>query len=123
MLQTDSVDGLPLAILTASQCLEGKTTTDGLVSKAWKTKSLVEQWLSKPFYDKADSKGTVIHPYNINIKRDVIVTSNVKVGSGLGACNVVCSFRVLNIYEKYYNKWFISKNAFKMWKKKQSCTN
>ena len=29
----------------------------------------------------------------------------------------MCSFRVLNIYEKYYNKWFISKNAFKMWKK------
>ena len=26
-------------------------------------------------------------------------------------------YRVLNIYEKYYNKWFMSKLPYKVWKK------
>ena len=30
---------------------------------------------------------------------------------------VWCSFRVVNIYEKYYNKWFMSKQPCKKWKK------
>ena len=31
--------------------------------------------------------------------------------------NVACHYRVMEVYEKYYNKWFMSKSPCKKWKK------
>jgi hypothetical protein len=41
---------------------------------------------------------------------------NVKYGAGAAATVVQRQFRVLEIYEKYYNKWFVSPEAAKKWK-------
>ena len=42
---------------------------------------------------------------------------NVKVGRGARTANVACNYRVMEIYDKYYNKWFMSKQPYKVWKK------
>ncbi len=42
---------------------------------------------------------------DILIERDVIILVNVKIGSGSGAATVPLHFRVLEIFEKYYNKY------------------
>ena len=39
-----------------------------------------------------------------------------KFETGASAATVACHFRVFNIYEKYYNKWFMSKQPFKRWR-------
>ena len=41
---------------------------------------------------------------------------NVKIGRGASASHVACPYRVLEIYEKHYNKWFMSKESFKRWR-------
>ena len=53
---------------------------------------------------------------HIFIKRDVIVLLDVKCGVGAGTIVVQRHFRVLEISEKYYNKWFVSPAAAKKWK-------
>ena len=38
-------------------------------------------------------------------------------GRGARAANVACNYRVMEIYDKYYNKWFMSKQPYKVWKR------
>ena len=45
-----------------------------------------------------------------------IVLLHSKFGTGASAATVACHFRVVNIYENYYNKWFIPKQPFKRWR-------
>ena len=52
-------------------------------------------------------------PEDILIERDVIIMVNVKIGTGAGAPTVQSHFCVLEIFEKYYNKWFVSKESKK----------
>ena len=53
---------------------------------------------------------------DILIERDVIILLNVEYGTGAAATVVQRQFRVLEIYEKYYNKWFVSPAPAKKWK-------
>ena len=57
--------------------------------------------------------GDVLQPDDIVIERDTIVLLNFKLGRGARADNIQCNFRVMEIYEKYYNKWFMSKKQSK----------
>ena len=41
----------------------------------------------------------------------------VKVGGGTRAANVACNYRVMEIYDKYCNKGFMSKQPYRVWKK------
>ena len=52
----------------------------------------------------------------ILIERDTTVLMNVKTGRGASASHVACPYHVLEVYEKHYNKWFMSKKCFKKWK-------
>ena len=47
------------------------------------------------------------------IERDVIILVNINLGVGAAANTVQCKFRVLEIFEKYYNTWFVSKELMK----------
>ena len=49
------------------------------------------------------------------IEGDTIVLLYSKFGTGASADTVACHFRIVNIYENYYNKWFMSKQPFKKW--------
>jgi len=63
--------------------------------------------------------GTKLSDEDILIERDVIILVNVKLGVGAAATTVQCKFRVLEIFEKYYNKWFVSKEPRKKFKKEK----
>ena len=49
----------------------------------------------------------------IKIERDTLILVNVKKGQGASASTVTRRFCVLAIYEKFYNRWAISKQPFK----------
>ena len=51
--------------------------------------------------------GDVLQPDDIVIETNTIVLLNVKLGKGARAANIQCNFRVMEIYEKHYNKWFM----------------
>ena len=89
------------------------------MSVARKATYLVQCWLAKSV-DIVLPRGDVTDALAVNevlIERDTIVAVNVKVGRGARAANVACNYRVMEIYDKYYNKWFMSKQPYKVWKK------
>ena len=114
ILSVDSADDILSKVLPAAARLEGKDLVAGAVSSMRKAKSLVQRWLAK--YLDNTSGGDALTNNDVIIERDTIVLVNSKVGSGASAATVTCTFRVVNIYEKYYNKWFMSKQSFKRWK-------
>ncbi len=66
-----------------------------------KAKALVARWFAKPVTTSASNEPDVSDTV---IERGAIILSNVKIGRGASAANVACSFCVVNIYDKYYNK-------------------
>ena len=117
-MQVTAADDLLAQVLATSLCLEGKDTSGGAVSFDRKAKSLLGRWLTKG-HGSLPTYGDVPIENEIIIERDVIVLLNVKVGRGATAANVSLPYRVLNIYEKYYNKWFMSKLPYKKWKREK----
>ena len=113
----DNIDDISEKVLAASSCLEGKVNMQGAASLDRKSKSLVQRWLAKPEKVKdspLDDVGDVL------IKRDTVILVNVKIGRGAAASTVPRPFRVLDIYDKHYNKWFMSKESqypVKIWNK------
>ena len=89
----------------------------GSTGQERKTKSLVQRWIAHPFGIN-DDKDTLVAE-DVLIERDVIILAYVKIGSGVNSTTVICPFRVLMIYDKYYNKRFGSKPLTKRWKKEK----
>ena len=119
LLSIPSADDLSPRVLLAFACLEGESKVVGAMSAARKAKSLVQRWLAKAV-DIVLPRGDVTDALTVNeviIERDTIVVENVKVGRGARAANVACNYRVVEIYDKCYNKWFMSKQPYKVWKK------
>jgi hypothetical protein len=102
-------------VLPAASCLEGKDTVSGAVSFERKSKSLLGRWIGKAA-DSGLGKDALVSNNQVVIERDTIILVNSKFGTGARAATLSCHFRVVNIYEKYYNKWFMSKHPFKKWK-------
>ena len=42
------------------------------------------------------------------IERGTVLTMNVALGRGANAPVSVCKFRVMGVYDKFYNKWFLT---------------
>ena len=116
ILAVPSADDLLDKVHLAISCLEGESSTGGAVSFARKAKSLVQRWLAKSV-DEFPTRPDAVENCDILIERDTILLVNVKVGTGASASNVACHFRVITVYEKYYNKWFMAKLGFKRWKR------
>ena len=119
ILSVVSVDNILEKVLVASSCLEGKENMQGAASLVRKAKSLVQRWLTKAANGKDESK--LHEKWETLIQRDVVVLVNVTVGKGASASSVPQYFRVVDIYDKHYNKWFMSKqkNPVKIWKKEE----
>ena len=45
----------------------------------------------------------------IVIERDTVVSAHAKLGQWSSSVKVLKQYRVLNIHDKYYNKWFMAK--------------
>ena len=54
---------------------------------------------------------------DVTIERDTLVSANVNVGEGASRVAIKKYYRVIDIHDKYYNKWFMSKKACKVWEK------
>ena len=116
ILSVSSAEELGAKVLLGIASIEGRDATVGTVSFARRAKSLVERWLAKSV-DFVSSDVDALDSNDVIIERDTILLVNVKVGRGATAANVACLYRVMEVYEKYYNKWFMSKQPFKKWKK------
>jgi len=96
----------------ASSCLSGVSTIQGALGDERKANTLLGRWIIRKKQvgkdEKSSSEGT-------NIERDTVILVNVKTGRGASASTVTRRFRVLAIYEKFYNRWAISKQPFKQW--------
>ena len=53
--------------------------------------------------------GTTVVDGDILIERDVVILVSVKLGPGDKAATINCPYRVVDIYDKHFNKWFMSK--------------
>eukprot|EP00986_Skeletonema_menzelii_P007760 scaffold3077_cov80-Skeletonema_menzelii.AAC.1 len=78
-----------------------------------------QRWVARPIDCVVKEGKEVVGVEDILIERDVIILLNVEQGTGAGATVVTRPYRVLEIYEKYYNKWFVSPAAMKIWKKEK----
>ena len=116
---TKSIDDILDNVLAASACLERKDNIKGSMSLIRKGKSLVQRWLTKP--TNAKEPNDKFEVGDVLIERDVVVLVDVKVGSGSTASVVPLPYRVVDIYDKYYNKWFMSKSKHpvKIWNKEE----
>jgi len=103
-------------VICASSCLANSEHTPGSISPNRKAKSLVQRWVAKPIDGVVKDGAELVGIEDILIERDMIILLNVEYGTGAAATVVQRQFRVLEIYEKYYNKWSVSPAAAKKWK-------
>ena len=117
IIDTSSVDDILDKVLAASACLERKDNIQGAANFIRKGKSLVQRWLTKPTNAKVPEGN--FEAGDTLIERDVVVLVNVKVGRGASASTVALPYCVVDIYDKYYNKGFMSKlkSPVKNWRK------
>ena len=55
-------------------------------------------------------------PTDILIERDTIILVNVSVGCGASRITMAKPYLVVDVHDKFYNKWFMSKSPVKKWK-------
>ena len=115
MLAVTTSDDLASKVLLAISCIEGKTCIVGSVSFVRKAETLVGRWLANAV-DSMPSSGDALRTDDVIIERDTIVLLNVKFGKDASTATVQINFRAMGVYEKYYSKWFMSKQPFKKWK-------
>ena len=72
------------------------------------------RWLEKPSGKESAPTST---PTAILIERDTIILVNVRVGRGASRITIAKHYRGVDVHDKYYNKWFMSKVPNKEWKK------
>ena len=96
--------------LSASMCLEraDRGCIKRSVSDVLKAKFLVRRWLERPNTSETSGK-TDNDSEEIVIERDTVVSAHVKVGRGSSSVKVLKQYCVLDIHDKYYNKWFMAK--------------
>ena len=80
----------------------------GAVSDVGKAKSLVGRWLER---SKAAGENDKVNkrPGETVIERDTVVLADVTVGRGRSSVKVSKMYRVIDIHDKYYSKWFMAK--------------
>ena len=101
IINASSMDDILGNVLGASACLERKDNIQGATNLIRRGKSLVQRWLTKPTNAK-EPKGNY-EAGDTLIERDVVLLVDVKFGSGASSSNVAMPYRVVDIYDKYYN--------------------
>ena len=72
--------------------------------------SIVGRWLERSGGGASGSTSTL----DVTIEQDTLVSANVNVGEGASRVAIKKYYRVIDIHDKYYNKWFMSKKACKV---------
>ena len=91
-------------------CLEktDKGSIKGSVSGVRKAKSLVGRWLKRSPAAETSDKPSDLSGETV-IERDTVISADVVVGRRGPSVKVLKKYRVVDIHDKYYNKWFMSK--------------
>ena len=116
LLQSSEED-LAETALKAFQQLSAKTRTSGSVHYETKRKSLKERWLSRT--EPKETASELVEPQEKIIERNVHVKVEVtEKGNNVGPSKkAIEDYRVLGIYTKTYNKWFLCEHGKQVWKK------
>ena len=118
MLDVDSPTNLLPKVLVAAAKIEGVERVMGAVGDRRRAKSLLQRWMAT-MNENGKGKGNPAEPAGVRIERNTIVTVKVKIGRRAAGRRVMRYFRVVNVFDKYYNKWFMAKEPSKVWKKEE----
>ena len=106
LVSASTVEDLSDAALKGMKSLNLKKT--GSVSHDTKHKSLRERWFTAaPPRPAEDSSSEASSPDEKIIQRNTHVKVEISEGRGASAMKAVEDYRVLGIYTKSYNKWFV----------------
>ena len=87
----------------------------GAVGRERKAKDLRQRWMIHPVNRTKSAKESKADKTKAIIERDTVIKVRVRVGRGAAATDFEYPFRVLSIYDKYYNKWYLGKEPWKAW--------
>ena len=117
LVKCDNTDDLfEYAVKTSAaiECVERKAER-GAVSDGRRSNSLLGRWFSKPTANnKEDGAPVDVNSDEFVIERDTLVSMQVKTGRGRNAITKEYKYRVLGLYDKTYNKWFMTGDK-KVW--------
>ena len=115
-LVSSSMDDLLDNVVNAISCLEDKDrfSLKVAVSSVRKVNLPIWRWLDKPIGAASPSSTSPVDNY---IERDTIISENVIAGWGASSVTAAKQYRVVDVHDKYYNKWFMSKVQSKKCKK------
>ena len=119
IMVADSTHDLLTKVANASAYLSGVNPVQGALGTERKAKSLFGRWTTKGGGGTKLQNDSTMND-RILIERDTIVLVNTKSGNGSTSTTIKKPYRVLTIYEKFYNKWFIAKDQFKKWRDEEN---
>ena len=120
LLQIISPNKLLAKVSNASTCLSGMCIVQGAIGSDRKDISLFGCWTTKVAGATTKKNSNPLAENSILIKRDTIVLLDVKTGIAADTSIVTKPFRVVTIYDTFFNKWMIAKETAKKWKEKSS---
>ena len=109
LLNAVSTNELLEKVLCASVALEDINTNAerGSSCRGRKSNSLLGRWMERPTATD-NSNEPSMDENAVYIERDSVVVCKVKSGNGRNSPMIMKNFRVLGLYDKYYNKWFMT---------------
>lgn len=113
LLSSSSMDDLVMSSKEGMKCLQMKQNETGSTTGDQKYKSLAGCWYAKGSTTLATDDVSGIK----TVERDTRIQVTVKQGSGAASVSATEDFRVLGIYTKYDNKWYIAdeKGSKQVW--------
>ena len=113
MMQCSSTDDLLELVLDVSAAvdLEEERGERGSISRDKKTKSLSGRWMEKSGC-KGDNSEMAVKEGEYTMERDVVLECKVKLGRGKSSRSVAKIYRVLGVYDKSYNKWWMTGKGY-----------
>jgi hypothetical protein len=107
LLSSSSMDDLVMSSKEGMKCLQMKQNETGSTTGDQKFQSLTGRWYTKSSTTSTTGDGGDA-PGIKTIERNTRIQVTVKQGSGAASISAREDFRVLGIYTKYDNKWYIA---------------
>ena len=116
LLSSSSMDDLVMSSKEGMKCLQMKQNETGSTTGDQKFQSLTGRWYTKSSTTSTTGDGGDA-PGIKTIERNTRIQVTVKQGSGAASISAREDFRVLGIYTKYDNKWYIAdeKGSKQVW--------
>ena len=116
LLSIDSKDNIKDMAVIAHEALQvlDKTKTKGRIADKRKIKTLLSQWIQKSKPEE-DETSTTTEKLDTILERGLVISVDIKVRNNHTKKEVMCLYRILYVYWKYYNKWNMqAKDAIKI---------